>query len=79
LTKRPQPFGQSLAEFAPAGANKVLIVFSGGWHVGKNTLRPAKCAIFASPAAKIVRAAGRNLPSKKAAAFFDKKAPWPKP
>jgi hypothetical protein len=33
--------GKSLAEFAPAGANKVFIVFSGGLYVGKNSLQPA--------------------------------------
>ena len=27
---------KSLAEFAPAGANKVLIIFSGGVYVGEN-------------------------------------------
>ena len=26
--------------FAPAGANKVLTIFSGGVYVGKNTFRP---------------------------------------
>jgi hypothetical protein len=28
---------KSLAEFAAAAANKVSIIFSGGWHVGKNS------------------------------------------
>ena len=32
---------KSLAEFAPAGANKVLTIFSGGVYVGENTLRLA--------------------------------------
>ncbi len=32
---------KSLAEFAPAGANKVKIIFSGGVYVGENTSRPA--------------------------------------
>ena len=32
---------KSLAEFAPAGANKVKIIFSGGVYVGENTFRPA--------------------------------------
>ena len=32
---------KSLAEFAPAGANKVLTIFSGGVYVGKNTFRLA--------------------------------------
>ena len=32
---------KSLAEFAPAGANKVLTIFSGGVYVGENTSRLA--------------------------------------
>ena len=32
---------KSLAEFAPAGANKVLTIFSGDMCVGENTLRLA--------------------------------------
>ena len=32
---------KSLAEFAPAGANKVLIIFSGDMCVGENTFRLA--------------------------------------
>ena len=28
---------KSLAEFAPAGANKLLIIFSGGMYVGEKT------------------------------------------
>ena len=32
---------KSLAEFAPAGANKVQNIFAGGVYVGKNTFRLA--------------------------------------
>ena len=32
---------KSLAEFAPAGANKVQSIFAGGVYVGKNTSRLA--------------------------------------
>ena len=32
---------KSLAEFAPAGANKVKNIFAGGVYVGKNTFRLA--------------------------------------
>ena len=32
---------KSLAEFAPAGANKVQSIFAGGMYVGKNTSRLA--------------------------------------
>ena len=39
------PFGpacrKSLAEFAPAGANRVQNIFAGGVYVGKNTSRLA--------------------------------------
>ena len=39
---------KSLAEFAPAGANKVLTIFSGGVYVGENTLRLANVRALAS-------------------------------
>ena len=48
----PAPFGagatdcqKSLAEFAPAGANKVLIIFSGDMCVGENTFRLANVRV----------------------------------
>ena len=34
-------YRKNLAEFAPAGANKVLTIFSGGMCVGENTFRLA--------------------------------------
>ena len=36
---------RSLAEFAPAGANKVQSIFAGGVYVGKNTSRLANVRI----------------------------------
>ena len=36
---------RSLAEFAPAGANKVQGIFAGGVYVGKNTSRLANVRI----------------------------------
>ena len=36
---------KSLAEFAPAGANKVLIIFSGDMCVGENTFRLANVRV----------------------------------
>jgi len=36
---------KSLAEFAPAGANNVLIIFSGGVNVGENTFRIANVRV----------------------------------
>ncbi len=40
-TGRIQTVKKSLAEFAPAGANKVQSIFAGGVYVGKNTSRLA--------------------------------------
>ena len=43
-----EPFSdcqKSLAEFAPAGANKVQSIFAGGVYVGKNTSRLANVRI----------------------------------
>ena len=37
----PQTVEKSLAEFAPAGAKKMEIIFSGGVYVGENTARLA--------------------------------------
>ena len=47
---------KSLAEFAPAGAKKMEIIFSGGVYVGENTarlanVRRARCALRALPRA----------------------------
>ena len=39
---------RSLAEFAPAGANKVQSIFAGGMYVGKNTSRLANVRAKAS-------------------------------
>ncbi|WP_297199211.1 hypothetical protein, partial [uncultured Flavonifractor sp.] len=40
-------YGQkSLAEFAPAGANKVRSVFPGDMRVGENTSQPASVALL---------------------------------
>ena len=39
------PVLKCLAEFAPAGANKVQIIFAGGVYVGKNTSRLANVRI----------------------------------
>ena len=36
---------KKLAEFAPAGANKVLTIFTGGVYVGKNTSRLANVRV----------------------------------
>ena len=37
---------KSLAEFAPAGANKVLTIFSGDMRVGENTSRLANALVL---------------------------------
>ena len=39
---------KSLAEFAPAGANKVQNIFAGGVYVGKKTFRLANVRALAS-------------------------------
>ena len=43
--RRASDCRKSLAEFAPAGANKVLIIFSGDMCVGENTFRLANVRV----------------------------------
>ena len=61
-----EPFSdcqKSLAEFAPAGANKVQSIFAGGVYVGKNTL-PARKRASESESAAASRSLFQREPSE---------------
>ena len=55
---------RSLAEFAPAGAKEVKIIFSGGVYVGENTLRAASVESSAA-GGRLRRRAQRSLFKRK--------------
>ena len=51
---------KNLAEFAPAGAKKVRIIFGGGVYVAENTLRHASCVSLQEHKLCAVRLAKAN-------------------
>jgi len=62
---------KSLAEFAPAGANKVSILFFPAACTSGKTLYGSQVWILYAIGVQNMRAASRSSLSKKALAFFD--------